>query len=321
VNARSVARIWTAFWFAPDSPQQLAIVRILVAAHALWILRSRDFASSAGLPDYWASVPASLRWRYLLFPGHATLEHVLQVTATVAVLAALFGIVTRPACLIAGVLLYHLAPLDVIFWSPAPTARGLTLSPILLLILAAAPSGDAWALWPRTGRTTPSGEYGWPRRLTWLLVAEVYLFAAIAKATQSGLAWSGAGNLRRWLLLFTLGGQWPRHALGRWIADRPLWCLAIGIGTVIFEWTFILAVCSRRARRVLVPAGLVLQIGILLAMNIQVGETWLILTFVDWPAVMERVRGAWRRRPGPSYDATTRSIARAPSSGEAASSA
>jgi hypothetical protein len=320
MNIDRVIRGWSRFWFAPAAPESLACIRILVAAHALWLLRSRDFASAAGLPGYWVGVPTSLRWRYLLFPGHTGFEHMLQATATVAVLAALLGVFARPACFIAGVLLYHLAPLEVILWSPAPTARGLTLSPLLLLLLAAAPSGDAWAIWPRAAGRAPSGEYGWARRLTWLLVAEVYLFAAIAKLTQSGLAWSSADNLRRWLLLFSLSPHRPWHTLGRWIADRPALCLAIGIATVVFEWTFVLAVFSRRARRVLVPAGLILQTGILLAMNIQVGETWLILTFVDWPSLIGQVRG-WRGRGSRAHDPTTRAITSAASSGEAASSA
>jgi len=313
MKASVVSRAWVRFWFTPDSARNLALLRILVAAHALWILRSRDFATGAALPGFWAGVPASLRWRYLVFPGGATFDHVWQTIATVAVVAALVGVYARPACFIAGVLLYHLAPLDVIFWSPAATARGLTLSPILLLILAAAPSGDAWAIWPRARHAAPAWEYGWPRRLTWLLIAEIYLFAAVTKLVQSGLAWSSADSIRRWLLIFTLDASWPHHALGRWLADRPTLCLAIGIGTVVFEWTFVLAVFSSRARRVLVPAGLILQTGILLAMNIQVGETWLILTFVDWPALASRF--------GVPYDAKARSITVAASSGEAASSA
>ncbi len=312
MSATAISRAWLRFWFAPESARNLAILRILVAAHALWVLCSRDFATGSQVPAFWVGVSASLRWRYLLFPGHAALDHVLQGVATVAVLAALVGLYARPSCFIAGVLLYHLAPLDVIFWSSAPTARGLTLSPVLLLILARAPLADAIAVWPRPRQAAPSWEYGWARRLTWLLVAQIYLFAAVAKLMESGLQWSSADNIRRWLLIFTLDNSWPHHALGRWIADRPALCLAIGIGTVIFEWTFVLAVFSRHARRVLVPAGLLLQTGILLAMNIQVGETWLMLTFVDWPAV------AWRL--GLRYGSTTRTIASAASSGEAASS-
>jgi hypothetical protein len=309
----TVRRAWNRFWFEPDAAQNLAFLRVVVALHALWILLSRDFAAVSGLQDFWVAVPLSVRLRYLLFPGHVGIEQVLQVGATVALVAALVGVYPRTACLLAGVLLYHMAPMDTIIWSPTPLAYGLTLSPVLLLALGAAPSGDAWVLWPRHGRgVSPSWEYGWPRRLAWILVAQIYAFAAIAKLEQAGLAWSSASNIRRWLLLFSLDEQRPYQALGRWLADRPGLCLAIGIGTVIFEWTFVLAVFSRLARRVLVPAGLILQVGILLAMNIHVGETWLLVTFVDWQVVA--------RWCGMSYAAATPSIASAARSAEAASS-
>jgi len=308
----AASRIWNQFWFEPDTPRNLAAARVIVAAHALWILLSRDYAAISGLPDFWAAVPPSLHWRYLLFPGHSGIEHALQAVAGLALLAAVLGVYPRSACLLAGVLLYHLAPLEAVIWSATPTARGLTLSPILLVLLGATRSGDALLLWPRAPEGVappgPSWEYGWPRRLTWLVVAEIYLFAAYAKLVASGIAWSAADNIRRWLLVFALDEQWPHHALGLWLAARPALCLAIGVGTVVFEWTFVLAVFSRVARRVLVPAALLFQLAIRLVLSIHVGETWLVLTFFDWDA----------RR---DYGDRVRSTSPAPSSGDAASSA
>ena len=298
-------QIWNRFWFEPDSATNLAAARVIVAVHALWILLSRDYAAISGLTDLWVAVPQSLRWRYLLFPGHAGIEAALQWLTVLGLLAAIAGIYPRLACVVAGLLLYHLAPLESIIWSANATARGLTLSPLLLVLLGAARSGDALRLWPKLGdRPAPSWEFGWPRRLAWLLIAEVYLFAAYSKLTASGLAWSSAANIRRWLLLFSLDEQWSHRSLGRWIAEHPALCLAISIGVVIFEWTFILAVFSRAARRVLVPAALILQIAIWFALSLNVGETWLVLTFIDW-----------------DYLASVRSRSSAALSGEAASSA
>lgn len=283
-------QIWNRFWFEADSATNLAIARIIVAVHALWILLSRDYAAISGLSGFWVAVPSTLRWRYLLFPGHADIETALQWLAVVALLAAIAGVYPRIACVVAGLLLYHLAPLESVIWSPSATARGLTLSPVLLVLLGAARSGDTLRIWPRlTASPAPSWEYGWPRRLTWLLIAEVYLFAAYSKLTASGLAWSSAANIRRWLLLFSLDEQWSHRALGRWLADHPALCLAIGIGVVIFEWTFILAVFSRTARRILVTAALLLQVGIFFALSLNVGETWLVLTFIDWDQLTRRV--------------------------------
>jgi hypothetical protein len=149
----------------------------------------------------------------------------------------------------------------------------------------------------------PSWVYGWPRRLTWLLVAQIYLFSAYAKLVTAGPAWSAGDSLRRWFLLYGVDDRWRFHDLALWLADRPMLCGAIGIGTVVFEWAFILAVFRRDARRLLVPLGLLLQVGILLAMSIHVGETWLLVTFLDWDWLSGRIR-RWRRgaalRPMPA---------------------
>jgi hypothetical protein len=296
---------WDRFWFTPDSATNLAFVRVVVAAHALWILLSHDYASISGLPDFWATVPASLRWRYLLFEGHPYFERAVQGGATLALLAALVGVYPRVACFTAGVLLYHLAPLESIYWSPTPFGRGLTLAPVLLVLLGAARSGDAYRLWPRAPRpaSEPSLVYGWPRRLTWLLVAQIYLFSAYAKLVTAGPAWSAGDSIRRWFLLYGVDDRWRFQDLALWLADRPMLCGAIGIGTVVFEWAFILAVFRRDARRFLVPLGLLLQVGILLAMSIHVGETWLLVTFLDWDWLSGRIR-RWRRgaalRPAPA---------------------
>lgn len=288
--------VWERFWYAPDTAQNLAFVRIFVAAHALWILLSRDLGAISGLTDFWVDVPPAVQWRYLLFPGHASLEQGLEALAVAATVAAMLGIYPRVACFLAGMLIYHLAPLETIIWSSTAFARGLTLTPILLIVLAAAPSGDAYRLWPpRRGRPVgPGWQYGWPRRLTFLLVAQIYLFAAWAKLLTAGLGWSSAENIRRWLLLYNLDDRWVFHSAGLWIAEHPLLCLGVGVGTVAFEWVFVLAVFRRDARLLLVPLALAFQAGILIAMNIHVGETWLVLTFLDWDRVIDVVRGRAR---------------------------
>lgn len=310
--SQRLAAGWRRLWFAPDSARNLAFVRVVVAAHALWVVLSRDYAAVSGLPELWATVPDTLRWRYLLFEGHAGLERALQYAVVAALVAALLGVYPRVACLAAGLLLYHLTPLETIIWSPTSYGRGLGLAPILLVLLACVRSGDALRLWPRgpTEAAAGSWEYGWPRRLTFLLVAQIYLFSAWAKLTVAGPAWSGAENIRRWLLLYGLDERWRFHAAALWIAEHPGLCLALGIGTVVFEWSFVLAVFSRAARRVLVPAALLFQVGILVTMSIHVGETWLVVVFLEFDWVLRRL----------GYPATASATAPAALSGEAASS-
>ena len=59
---------WDRFWFAPEPALNLAAARIVLAAQALWILLSRDIPALSALPPaFWAEVPASARWRFLVF--------------------------------------------------------------------------------------------------------------------------------------------------------------------------------------------------------------------------------------------------------------
>jgi hypothetical protein len=287
-------RIWNRFWFTPDAGRNLAAARILVAAHSFWIILSRDYAAISGLQEFWVTVPLSRQWRFLLFPGHAAIEGVLQTVLIVTLFTALLGIMPRLSCFLAGLLIYHLAPLETIMWGAVPYGRGLTLAPIALLVLAFSRCGDALVV-TKSQRAQDSvlssWQYGWPLRVIQLFVAQIYLFSAYGKLVTTGLSWSSGENIRRWFLLFNVDPTQGRfHALGLWIVDHPFLSLAIGVGTVLFEWAFIFAVFDRRARWILVPMALTFHIAVIVGMNVHVGETWLVLVFINWDWLLTRLR-------------------------------
>ena len=143
---RALRAAWLSLWFAPAPSINLAAARIIISVHALWILSSRDFAAVSGLPaEFWSELQPGTRWRYLLFPGHPDPENVLQWTARISLLAAAWGLFPRACCLVAALILYHLAPLETAFWTPAPYERGLTISVLALTTLALSRCGDALA--------------------------------------------------------------------------------------------------------------------------------------------------------------------------------
>lgn len=295
VTARVIARRWTGFWFPRERAENLAFARILIAAHALWILLSRDYAAMSGVPEvFWRAAPSTLQWRYLLTPGNPGLEYLVQGTAAIALAGAMLGLYPRLCSAVAAVLLYHLAPLESGIYDIAPTARGLTIAPVALLLLAAAPCGDALALWrpARTGGrrgARPSRRYGWALLLIQLLVVEIYLFSAIGKLERTGLSWGSAEHLQLWLLWFNQDSQSVVFGtLGPWLAQFRWMAGAIGAATVMFEWCMPLALLWRPSRRVLVPMALAFHVGVLFAMNINVPEAWLILVFVEWPGSSAR---------------------------------
>lgn len=296
--ARRGREIWQRLWFKPDAARNLAAMRIIVAVHALWILLSRDLPSVSGLEDFWIGVPASRQWRYLLFPGHPGLEAVLYWACVAALIAAAAGIRPRIACFVAGVLLYHLAPLEVIIQTGSPLARGLTFAPLFLLILAFSRSGDALVLEKGKPSTGPGSAYAWPRRLMWFLICQMYFFSAYAKVVRTGWAWASIDNMRAWFLIFGVGltsETTPVRPLAFWLAHRPGLLAIIGAGTLTFEFAFITAFFSRGARRILVPAAVLFHLGIALVSGVHIGETWMLLLFVNYEWLWRHVGGRGSR--------------------------
>lgn len=291
----SLRERWDAFWFEPEHALQLAVIRVLAAGTALWVLISRDRAGVSGLgAEFWSGVSTITRWRFLLFPGHESLERSLTLLAAVLLVATLLGIRPRLTAFASALLLYHLAPLESIVWTPAPYGRGLTIPTLALLLCGVAPSGDALALGARS--TAPSWRYGWPVRLLQLWLVSVYFFSGIAKLRASGFAWASGENLTHWLRLATQNELVNVHvSLGRWIADRPLAASAAGVLTLAFELGCVVALFSRRVRPWFALVAIGFHFGIYLAMNITFNSWPLLLAFVDWHAAVERWR-AWRAR-------------------------
>lgn len=268
---------------------------MIVATQALWVVLSRDFAAISGLPpEFFSRVDAGAQWRFLIFPGHPGMEAILQWIAVLALLGALFGVGTRASCFIAGILLYHLAPFESIIWLPHPFARGLTLPVVGLVILSFSRSGDRLALVrprPPRGAAFPALDYSWQLRLLQLLLVQVYLFSAIAKLTRSGLAWVSADNIRRWIVYLVEDPEFAvSQTVGLWIADHPGVAFTVAALTMLLELGFVFVLFSAIARRILVPAAFALHIGIALSMNLTFVSALLLLIFVNWDWIGQRLR-------------------------------
>jgi len=294
---------WDRFWFAPETARNLAAARIVLAAQALWILLSRDIPALSALPaEFWTEVPASARWRFLIWEGHPGLESALQALAVAALVGALLGVAARACCLLAALLLYHLAPLETLFFTPSPWAKGLTLPVLGLLTLSLSPCADALRLGGRRSVTVAGGpEHGWPLRLTQLFACQAYLFSGIAKLRSAGLGWASAGNMRAWLLLANQDDQLAVFRTpGLWLADRPALCAAMGALGLAMDLGFIVMLFSRRSRWVLLPAAVLFHAAILVTQNYAFLSAPLLLIFVDWGP---RTRGT---RPPDGGPATAR---------------
>jgi hypothetical protein len=288
---------WQRFWFTPGSALNLAAARIVICAYSLWIVLSRDLAGMAAVPaPFWSEVPAAARLRYLIFPGWPAVESALQWTLVLALALGLLGIFARASCALAAVLLYHLAPLQVILWTPSPYGRGLTISAIALFVLALAPSADALALQPARARNEP-WEYGWPLKVIQMFLVQIYFFSFLSKIYVDGFGWGDAETMRNYILLFNqLDHVAVFGTLGPWIAERAWLCRALGLLTLGLEGGFPAVLFSRLARRVLIPLALLFHIAVLFAMNIFFFNGLQLLVFVDWERVRRGIRAVGGRR-------------------------
>lgn len=295
VVRKSIARLWTRAFFTPEPALNLACARVIFAAHALWVLLSRDLPAFSSLPpEFWVHVNRSELWRYFIVPGHPELDYGLQTLAIIALSCATLGVFPRTACFISALLLYHLAPLETIYWSPNPYQRGFTVSVLALFTCAFSRCGDA--LRPGGGPPPePSPIYCWPLRLVQLHLAEVYFFSGYAKLYRVGIHWMDPTNLRAWFLEFNLEDQVHRLSpifttVGPWIADHWLLCLMAAMFGVATNLVFLTVPFSRYARRLLVPDAVFFHLMVLLSLNIFWINTPQLLVYVNWRWLVDRLR-------------------------------
>lgn len=290
-----IARAWKRAIWAAESPYNLAGARVVVAAQALWVLLSRDLAAASGLPEpFWRGVSEITRWRYLLFPANAELEHVIQWIAAGALCALLVGWEARVSALVAALTLYHLAPLETIYWTASAYERGFEVAILALVVLSASPCGAVWSVdaLRGSGPPSPSPDFGWPLVLVRIFVAQIYFFSGYSKLYHVGPEWITADNMSRWLLLFHQQDQVRAFTeWGVWIADHPWIAFCVAASTVALDLAFILTPFFAAARRVLVPAAATFHVGILLVMGIAFLNAPQLLVFVNWDWLRSRVRG------------------------------
>jgi hypothetical protein len=292
----AAAQLWDRVFFSPESPLNLAAARVLFSVHALWVLLSRDLPSTSALPaEFWLDVSRADLLRFLIFPGHPQLEYGLMFAAAATLAGAALGLLPRVCCLLSAVLLFHLAPLETIYWTASPFERGFTIDVLALFTLAIAPSGDALCL-GRTGAREWSSAYCWPLRLVQLYLAQTYVFSGYAKLYRVGLPWLAPDNLRSWFLLFSEQDQVIRTGplfgqVGLWIADHWILCLVAGAYGVVVNLLFISTVISRRARWFFVPDAVFFHTMVFFALSIFWINTPQLLVFVNWQWVADRARG------------------------------
>jgi predicted DCC family thiol-disulfide oxidoreductase YuxK len=144
----------------------------------------------------------------------------------------------------------------------------------------------------------PHGEYTWPIRMTWLVMSVIFFASGVSKLRHSGLRWVTSDALGTFFIHanYGLGASTGPALAGEWglrLARMPLVCRSMAAVSLLFELAMPLALFSRRARRILVPGVLALQIGI----SLFVGPNFLrfgfcYLFWVPWARLGNRIKEA-----------------------------
>jgi hypothetical protein len=273
---RRLAARWQLFWFRRASPVGLAICRILFFAG---ILISRLPARAHD----WGRVPERFYKPIGLFdllnlpvlPTNAL--KAAEIVWWVALLLSAVGLFTRVSTVAALLLGAYLLGLPNNF---GKVGHGDQMTVLIMLILALSRCGDALSIdrWIATSRTNAarsavgparwSGDYRWPVRMVWVLMALIFCSAGVTKLVRVGPAWVTSDSFSITLQQAHYGLNRPPSDIGLWIANRPWLCHAIAGGSLLLELAFPLALLHRWLRAVIVPATFLMQLGIGLLMGI-----------------------------------------------------
>jgi hypothetical protein len=239
------------------------------------------------------------------FPSYQTLWIVQWIWRASLVLSCA-GLFTRSATFVAGICGAYLIALPNNYSNVHRMDAAFVLA---LLVMALTRSGDAWSLdvcldqtMGRLRKSLPTiwtFEYKWPAAAVRTLLALSFFAAGFAKLRHRGLEWITTDSLA-----ILLGEQarlveeplFPSVTI--WLVSHPLLCSCIAAATVLTETLQPLALISRRSRFVLIPAVVLMLLGIrafqgpafypLIALQ---------LFWVDWPWVLGKIRP---RAPEPS---------------------
>lgn len=287
---------WLAYWFAPQSPFNLAVCRVLFFGAMFLLYLPQDFSLWASVTDaLWS--PTFLFMLPLLLVGEPALN-IMQIVWKAALLLSCLGLFTRASTVTSFVLGLYLLGLPHNF---GKVYHNDALLVFVFGILMASRCGDALSLDRRLGLAQlivseegeASGEYRWPIRAVWLVFALIFFAAGVAKLRNSGLAWVFSENMS----VLLIKQQYDYGALvnwGVWFAQSPWLYSSLAATTLLLEAGYPLALVSRRARWIFVPGMFLAQVGIRVLMG-----PWFIqflistLFWVPWNHILPQ---RWQRQ-------------------------
>ena len=313
---------WNRFWFSPGSARNLGICRALFFGMLFLWQVGHDFSPWGAYSDvFW--MPIWLFDTLRLHPLSPDGLSWMQLVWKLSLLLSAIGLFSRAAMVTAFALGTYLMGLPHNF---GQTQHFDTLVVFTTGALAISRAGDACsidALLTRRlygkvhgGRTTATpdgrrltdderqttddGEYTWPIRFVWVAMSLIFCAAGISKLRHSGVDWILSDNLSMLLLRqqYHLSDGEPLTNWGIWVANHHWVARGMAAMSVMVETGFPLVLFSRRARALLVPAGLAFLVGIRILMGPTFEQFMMCYVFwVPWDRVL--AYNPWRHAFAP----------------------
>lgn len=294
-------KAWNTFWFTPAPALPLGICRALFFGMLFLWQVGHDFSAWGEYSRaFW--IPIWLFDRLHVPQPSTSVLVVTQIVWKIALLFSAFGLFSRAAMAASFLLGTFLMGLPHNF---GQTQHFDTLVVFVSGILAISRAGDAFSIDALRHRPeavegplpTVHWEYRWPIRFVWVAMSLIFCAAGISKLRHSGLDWVLSDNLAALLLRqqYHLSDGEPLTSWGIWVANHPWIARMMAGASVAIETGFPLVLFSRRARMVLVPAGLAFLVGIRVLMGPTFEQFMMCYVFwVPWERLL--AYNPWRNR-------------------------
>lgn len=288
---------WRHFWFEPATPFNLGFSRVLFFGSMLLFYLQIDFSHWAEIDKFfWKPIWLFKQFHLPVFSKDQLV--IIQFIWKAALGLSCIGLFTRMSTITSFVLGTYLiglphnfgkvdhcdAILVFIMGVMVLSRCGDSLSVDRLLLRLLSKKNQSPSI------PAASGEYTWPIRVVWLIMALVFFAAGISKIGRSGLEWVMSDNLA----ILLIGNNYVDSPLTTWglrIAQFGWLSQMLAAGTIVFEIGFPLTLISRTARWIIVPVMASIQAGILILMGISFAQFMIVYLFwVSWDRVSPVVR-------------------------------
>ena len=286
----SLADRWRRWWFTPESPLNLAICRILFFGIEFLYHLPIHFKE-------WGAIPNTLLKPVWIFERlHLPILSssglfALEIIWKIALLLACVGLFTRVATVVAAVGVLYLLGVPFNYGKVYHTASIIIWT---MGILALARSGDGLSidalLRRRRGRAppAPSGEYRWPVRLVWVMMAVLFFNAGMAKIIRGPvIPWIFSENMAILMTQRHYMNEPPTLSWGLFIARYPALYVMFAAGSIFAETFCFVALFLRNPWRLALPLMLFsMQVGIGLMMRVWFTPYMVVYLFwIPWADV------------------------------------